>query len=166
MISAMAFEARAYLLCSPAESRGTRIIIHDRATQSHAVNTTESDSFEREEASRSAGDAGIPADQGFRRAAAGRRAAPLEWGRFSGADHFRGQARPAPFRQADLSYFPAMVMPSMRSVGAAVELRKSRSLPMAVMLRSISRRFPAMVISWTGKVNAPFSIQRPAAPRE
>src|SRR5215467_9866896 len=42
-------------------------------------------------------------------------------------------------------YSPAMVMPSMRSVGEATEPRKIRSLPMAVMFRNISFRLPATV---------------------
>ncbi len=45
---------------------------------------------------------------------------------------------------------PAMVMPSMRRVGAAVAVRKTRSLPMAEMFLYISLRLPAMVISSTG----------------
>jgi len=61
---------------------------------------------------------------------------------------------------------PAMVMPSMRSVGEATEPRKTRSLPMAVTWRSISARLPAMVISSTAWVSWPFSIHKPVAPRE
>jgi len=61
---------------------------------------------------------------------------------------------------------PAMVIPSMRSVGAATEPRNTRSLPMAVTPRSISARFPAIVTSSTACVSWPFSIHRPVAPRE
>src|SRR5215470_9884560 len=64
------------------------------------------------------------------------------------------------------SYSPAIVMPSMRSVGQAVELRNSRSLPISVMLLSMSFRFPATVTSSTGKASSPFSIHKPLAPRE
>src|SRR6202789_3298914 len=65
-----------------------------------------------------------------------------------------------------LTYAPASVMPSMRNVGAATELRKRRSLPMAEIFCSISARFPAMVTSSTAWVSSPFSIHRPVAPRE
>ena len=61
---------------------------------------------------------------------------------------------------------PAMVMPSMRSVGEATEPRKTRSLPMAVTFIIISARLPAMVTSSTAWVSWPFSIMRPVAPRE
>ncbi len=45
---------------------------------------------------------------------------------------------------------PAIVIPSMRSVGDATELRKTISSPAAVMFWNISRRFPAMVTPSTG----------------
>ena len=45
---------------------------------------------------------------------------------------------------------PAIVMPSMRSVGDATELRKTISSPAAVMFWNISRRFPATVTPSTG----------------
>ena len=61
---------------------------------------------------------------------------------------------------------PPIVIPSMRSVGEATEPRNTRSLPMAVMFRSISPRFPAIVTSSTACVNSPFSIHNPNAPRE
>ena len=44
---------------------------------------------------------------------------------------------------------PAMVIPSIRKVGEATAPRKTRSSPMAVTLRSISARLPAMVTSST-----------------
>ncbi len=44
-----------------------------------------------------------------------------------------------------------MVIPSIRSVGDATDPRNSRSSPMAVMLRKMSFRLPAIVISCTGK---------------
>ena len=61
---------------------------------------------------------------------------------------------------------PAIVIPSMRSVGEATDPRNSRSFPIAVTLRSISARFPAIVTSSTACVSWPFSIHRPVAPRE
>ena len=61
---------------------------------------------------------------------------------------------------------PAIVIPSMRSVGEATDPRKTRSFPIAVTLRSISARFPAIVTSSTACVSCPFSIHRPVAPRE
>jgi hypothetical protein len=65
-----------------------------------------------------------------------------------------------------VAHAPARVMPSMRSVGEATEPRNTRSFPIAVTLRSMSARFPAMVISSTAWVGCPFSIQSPVAPRE
>src|SRR5262249_51191008 len=62
-------------------------------------------------------------------------------------------------------YSPATVMPSMRSVGAAMEPRKSSSLAISEMFWSMSRRLPATVISSTGKASSPFRIHRPVAPR-
>jgi hypothetical protein len=58
----------------------------------------------------------------------------------------------APFQ----AYAPAMVMPSMRSVGEASDPRKTRSLPIAVTFLSISTRLPATVTSSTACVNWPF----------
>jgi len=54
------------------------------------------------------------------------------------------------YASGDIDYDPAIIMPSMRSVGAALEVRKTKSLPMAVMFLYISFRLPAMVISSTG----------------
>ena len=54
---------------------------------------------------------------------------------------------------------PAIVMPSMRSVGEATDPRKIRSVPIAVTLRSISARFPAIVTSSTACVRRPFDPQ-------
>ena len=54
----------------------------------------------------------------------------------------------------------------MRIVGEASAERNSRSLPIWVMFLNISFRFPATVISSTGYVSSPFSIQMPFAPRE
>ena len=45
---------------------------------------------------------------------------------------------------------PATVMPSMRSVGDAMAPRNSRSLPISAMLKNMSFRLPATVISSTG----------------
>src|SRR5581483_11851968 len=47
-------------------------------------------------------------------------------------------------------YWPAMVRPSRRMVGAATEPRNSRSFPISVMLQNMSFKFPATVISSTG----------------
>ena len=47
-------------------------------------------------------------------------------------------------------YSPPTVRPSMRMVGAATEPRNSRSLPISEMLKNISFRLPATVISSTG----------------
>src|SRR5580700_75349 len=49
-----------------------------------------------------------------------------------------------------VSYSPPTVRPSMRRVGAATEPRNSRSLAISEMLKNISFRFPATVISSTG----------------
>ena len=53
-----------------------------------------------------------------------------------------------------------------RNVGAAVELRSSRSSATASMRLRISSKFAAIVTSLTGNVSSPFSIQKPCAPRE
>ena len=55
-------------------------------------------------------------------------------------------------------YAPATVMPSTRIVGAFVPYRKTRSFA-GVRFRNMSFRFPATVISLTGYVISPFSIQ-------
>ena len=57
---------------------------------------------------------------------------------------------------------PAIVIPSMRIVGDATDPRKTKSLPIAVTLRSISARLPAIVTSSTACVSWPFSIQSPS----
>jgi hypothetical protein len=49
-----------------------------------------------------------------------------------------------------LAYSPATVMPSMRIVGDAMAPRNSRSLPISAMLKNMSFRLPATVISSTG----------------
>ena len=49
-----------------------------------------------------------------------------------------------------LAYSPATVMPSILSVGDAIELRNSRSLPISAMLKNMSFKLPATVISSTG----------------
>src|SRR5579862_6228873 len=54
------------------------------------------------------------------------------------------------------SYSPPTVRPSMRTVGAATDPRNSRSLAISEILKNISFRFPATVISSTGKVSSPF----------
>ena len=61
---------------------------------------------------------------------------------------------------------PATVMPSTRIVGAALAPRKTRSFAMAEILRYISFKFPAIVISSTGYASSPFSIHKPLAPCE
>ncbi len=61
---------------------------------------------------------------------------------------------------------PPTVMRATSRVGAEMLERSSRSLPTMAMSCSICSRLPAMVISSTGKVSSPFSIHRPAAPRE
>ena len=57
-----------------------------------------------------------------------------------------------------------MVIPSIRTVGALVELLNCRSLA-GVMLRNMSLRLPATVMPLTGQASLPFSIQKPEAPR-
>lgn len=64
------------------------------------------------------------------------------------------------------NHAPATVIPSIRIVGLATAPRNTRSFPIAVTLRSISERLPAIVTSSTACVNSPFSIQSPVAPRE
>ncbi len=59
---------------------------------------------------------------------------------------------------------PATVKSSMRRVGESAPVRNSRSLA-ATSRANMSLRLPATVISLTGKAIAPFSIQKPAAPR-
>ena len=59
---------------------------------------------------------------------------------------------------------PAIVIPSMRSVGAFVPYLKRRSSA-GVRWANISTRLPAMVISATGSASAPSRIMKPAAPR-
>jgi hypothetical protein len=49
-----------------------------------------------------------------------------------------------------LAYSPATVMPSMRIVGEAMAPRNSRSLPISAILKNMSFRLPATVISSTG----------------
>jgi hypothetical protein len=49
-----------------------------------------------------------------------------------------------------LAYSPATVMPSMRIVGEAMAPRNSRSLPISAMLKNMSFKLPATVISSTG----------------
>src|SRR5436309_14374208 len=59
---------------------------------------------------------------------------------------------------------PAMVIPSIRTVGALVELLNCRSLA-GVRFRNISLRLLATVMPLTGQARLPFSIQKPEAPR-
>ena len=47
-------------------------------------------------------------------------------------------------------YSPATVMPSISTEPVRRPPRASMSVPRATMLRNISRRLPAIVISWTG----------------
>ncbi len=47
-------------------------------------------------------------------------------------------------------YSPATVMPSILSVGEATAPRNSRSLPISAMLKNMSFKLPATVISSTG----------------
>jgi hypothetical protein len=63
-----------------------------------------------------------------------------------------------------LAQVPAMVNPSTLQAGAFVDDLKMRSLAGA-RLMNMSPKFPAMVISLTGKASSPFSIQKPDAPR-
>ncbi len=53
-----------------------------------------------------------------------------------------------------------------RRVGDAVAVLSSRSSPTASTALSMASSVDEMVISLTGKANSPFSIQKPAAPRE
>ena len=61
---------------------------------------------------------------------------------------------------------PEMVMRAVRNVGEAVEVMRRRSDAMASMPFNMASSVEEMVISLTGKANFPFSIQKPAAPRE
>src|ERR1019366_873377 len=61
---------------------------------------------------------------------------------------------------------PAIVIFATRIVGAAVAVRRSRSLPTASMLFHRSSTLSEIVTSLTGNASSPFSIQKPAAPRE
>src|SRR5260221_2167107 len=60
----------------------------------------------------------------------------------------------------------ASFMCDTRNVGAAVELRNSRSFATESIRFRISSKFAAIVTSLTGCVSSPFSIQNPCAPRE
>jgi plasmid stability protein len=59
---------------------------------------------------------------------------------------------------------PATVSPSTRTVGASVPRLNTRSSA-GVRFSSMSRRFPATVISLTGSARAPSRMMKPAAPR-
>ena len=50
-------------------------------------------------------------------------------------------------------------------VGELMEYSKSKSLAKVILL-NISFKFPAIVISFTGNLNSPFSIRNPVAPTE
>ncbi len=54
----------------------------------------------------------------------------------------------------------------MRMVGQATAPRNSRSFAMSEMLKKISFKLPATVISSTGYANSPLEIHMPEAPRE
>ena len=56
-------------------------------------------------------------------------------------------------------------MPSIIMVGELVEYSISKSLA-SVMFWNISLKFPAIVISFIGYLNSPFSIRKPVAPTE
>lgn len=58
---------------------------------------------------------------------------------------------------------PLTVISEISSVGQAVEVRKCRSFPTAVMAASISSECPATVMPSTGCTRSPFSIQNPCA---
>src|SRR5579863_4077169 len=64
------------------------------------------------------------------------------------------------------SYSPPTVSPSILIVGEAVEPRNSRSFPTSEILKKISFKFPATVISSTGYASSPPEIHIPEAPRE
>src|SRR4051794_7814580 len=81
----------------------------------------------------------------------------LRYSRHSRYSRIHGLLRP---------YSPATVMPSIRTEPHWREPRTTTSDPIAAMLRYISFRLPATVISWTGCDISPFWIQKPAAPRE
>src|SRR5258708_31939929 len=59
---------------------------------------------------------------------------------------------------------PAMVIPSIRTVGELVELLNCKSFA-GVRARNMSLRLPATVMPLTGQARFPFSIQKPEAPR-
>src|SRR5436189_1099635 len=61
---------------------------------------------------------------------------------------------------------PAIVMRSINIEPHCLEPRVTISLPIATTLRNMSLRLPAIVISCTAYAISPFSIQKPAAPRE
>src|SRR5882724_7412449 len=73
-----------------------------------------------------------------------------------------GEGAPTP-PEPHTNYSPPTTRPSMRMVGQAMEPRNSRSLAISEMLKNSSFRFPATVISSTGKVSSPPDIQRPEA---
>jgi hypothetical protein len=60
---------------------------------------------------------------------------------------------------------PAIVIELTRKVGAATEVRRSRSSPSASMRFHSSSRFSEIVTSLTGWASFPSSIQNPEAPR-
>jgi len=62
------------------------------------------------------------------------------------------------------SYSPATVIPSIRTVGALVDWRNTRSFA-GTSARNIASRCPAIVASDTGSANAPSRIMKPPAPR-
>src|SRR5689334_1921903 len=64
-----------------------------------------------------------------------------------------------------LSQVPAIVIRETRNVGVAIDDRRSRSFPMQSMRFQSSMKFKLIVISETGNVFSPFSIQKPSAPR-
>ena len=56
-------------------------------------------------------------------------------------------------------------MPSIIIVGELTEYLNSKSFANVIFLK-MSLKFPAIVISFTGCFNSPFSIKKPVAPTE
>ena len=97
---------------------------------------------------------------------------PLPWLRLARrrsfhSEVFKSSKRPTAsndLRHVRVRYFdvPASIMCDTRNVGAAVELRSSRSLATRSIRLRIWSKFAAIVTSLTGNVSSPFSIQKPA----
>ncbi len=93
--------------------------------------------------------------------------APGAYGVLSGrSDDEAHDSHGAHGARAGIRHSPATVMRSSRIDPVRMCDRRSTSLPTAAMFANMSRRFAAIVISSTGCAIAPFSTQKPDAPRE